>query len=505
MSRFPLFSLEDATLRHAGGTVFEALNIDFNEGDRVALVGRNGAGKTSLISLLAGESSLSKGRYVRKRGLRIGYVSQFLDEHTLNLTVRDAVLANLVGQDLPLPPENWIECLAEQYGFPREMLGLSFRYLSGGWSNRAILLKEMAKDPQILLLDEPTNHMDVEGIENFERLLSESVTCAVLIVCHDLDLLDRICNVTWFLREGRIEKIALPCSRARIELANMDAAREERRKAQEKEIDRVREAAKTLAQWGKNSGNEKFSRRAKSMEKRVERMECNVQEVVRERHGVVEVVHNDLASKTLVRVSPRVVFSPDGKPLFKTQEFVLRPSDRTVLLGPNGTGKTTLMRTLVQAFRQGEKGIYFHPLVKLGYYDQNLQEVNKTWSLFRFIRDASEHHPDQILRKYLVEAGFPFEDHTKSVEVCSGGEKARLLLLALRLSQPNFLVLDEPTNHLDFYGIEALANDIVQKATPALIVTHNRAFARAVGTRFFRIDGGHLIEESQDSSMSRVQ
>jgi len=495
MSRSPLFSLESATLRHAGGVVFENLDIDFNEGDRVALVGRNGVGKTSLLTLLAGETDQFQGRYVRRRGLRIGYVSQFIDEVTLRSTVREAVLASLQGQDLPLPAEHWVPCLAEQYDFPVEMLDLPFRSLSGGWSNRAVLLREMAKDPQLLLLDEPTNHMDIEGIEEFERLLAERVSCGVLMVCHDLDMLDRVCDVTWFLREGRIEKISLPCTQARDALEAMDAAREDRRKAQAKEIDRVRASAKVLATWGKTYGNEKFSRRARSMEKRVERMESTLQDVVREKHGAVELARGDIEAKSLVRVSARTVHSPNGQPLFTMPDFVLAPGDRVVVLGPNGTGKSTLVKILVDAYRGGTEGFTFHPRVRLGYYDQSLAEVPTQLSLFRYVRDASDTLGDQCLRKLLIEAGFPYEDHAKSVGVCSGGEKARLLLLSLRIAEPNFLVLDEPTNHLDVYGIEALAADLVTKDTPAVIVTHNRAFARLVGTRCLRLEGNRLVED----------
>jgi ATP-binding cassette subfamily F protein 3 len=499
MCRAPLVSLNEATLSHSGGVIFSKLSLNIHEGQRIALVGKNGAGKTSLLSLLAGRSEISGGTFAKRRNLRVGYVSQFLTEVQMNNSVRREVEKSLTGQTLVTPMIHWIECIAAQFEFPIDMLDMPFLHLSGGWVNRAVLLCEMAKDPDILLLDEPTNHMDIEGIKKFEDLLSERVGCAIFMVCHDVDVLDRVCNSTWFLRDGIMECFDLSYSLAVDELRVKDEAREERRRAQLKEIGRVKESAKTLATWGQVYHNEKFSRRARSMQKRMERMEESLQTVVRERHGNVTITRRAFDADWLIHVPEQVFSTPNGRHLFKNRDLFFGPGERVILLGENGTGKSTFVRALMQSFRMGSDDFRFNPRISLGYYDQDLSNVEGVISIFRFVRDNVSGIDDPALRKLLVDAGFPFEEQQKPVSVCSGGEKARLHLLRLRLAAPNFLVLDEPTNHLDLYGISALSAQLVEKEIPAIVVTHNRAFAREVGTRFFRISQGRL-EELLDGS-----
>jgi ATPase subunit of ABC transporter with duplicated ATPase domains len=319
------------------------------------------------------------------------------------------------------------------------------------------------------------------------------------MVCHDTDVLDRVCNETWYLRSGKIERIGHAYSEARALLFQLDEARKDRRKAQEKEVERVKESAKVLNTWAKNSGNEKFARRAKSMQKRAERMENELQDVVIERHGSVKVPGNSMSADYLVCIKEREYETPCGRPLFRAPDIFIKPGDRLVIMGRNGVGKSTFVRTLVDSFRKQNDRCQFNPRLSLGYFDQKLDEVKEEWSLFRFVREASIEMNDQSLRKLLVDAGFAFEDHNKEIRFLSGGEKARLMLLAFSISNPNFLVLDEPTNHIDVYGVERVAQDLSKNHVSAVIVTHSRSFARAVGTRFLEISEDGVKEPTQTS------
>ena len=319
---------------------------------------------------------------------------------------------------------------------------------------------------------------------------------AFVLVSHDRAFLDAVATTTWFLRDGRLWCFDLPFSEARAALAEADDAARRSREAEERKIEAVRASAKRLAIWGRDFDNEKFARRAKSMEKRAERMEAEKTFVT---EGSPLDLTLDLAavrSKEVVRVENLRVAptaAPDHR-LFDIDQFLIRPGERVALLGANGVGKSTFIRLLTGAFRGAETaGIRLSPQARLGYYDQELDEATSESSLVDFIIKRVD-VPDAQVRRRLINAGFPYRDHDKRLSVMSGGERARALFVLLSLRAPNFLILDEPTNHIDIDGKEQLEEQLLDSGAAVLITSHDRRFLDTVAQRYVLIQGKRLVE-----------
>jgi ATPase subunit of ABC transporter with duplicated ATPase domains len=273
----------------------------------------------------------------------------------------------------------------------------------------------------------------------------------------------------------------------------MDEASARARRAEEAEIDRVRRSARRLADWGRTYDSEKFARRARNMEKRVDRMEAEKTFVSPGSPLSLELSLGATRSRQALAIDGLEVGVADRR-LFTIDELVVRPGERVALLGHNGVGKSTFIRTLVAALRAEDPRIRFSPQTVLGYYDQELDEVDGSESVIGFAVRRTDRQ-EQAVRQALIHAGFPFAEHGKRVGELSGGERARLLFLVLSLNAPNFLVLDEPTNHIDIDGKEALEAELLDSRATVLITSHDRHFLTTVANRFLLIEDGLLVEE----------
>jgi len=258
----------------------------------------------------------------------------------------------------------------------------------------------------------------------------------------------------------------------------------------------MRESAKRLATWGKVYDNEKLAKRAKVMERRIERLESERTFVSRGSPLELSVDLGESRAKEAVRFE-RLQVTPGGAPgqtLFRIDEVLIRPGERVALLGANGAGKSSLIRMLTSACRGGAiDGIRVSPQTVLGYYDQELAEAASEASMHEFLIERSP-VGEQAVRARLIAAGFPYRDHGKSMATLSGGERARVLFLLLSLKAPNFLVLDEPTNHIDMKGRLELEQELCSGTAAVLITSHDRRFLDTVAERFLLIQGGRLIE-----------
>jgi ATPase subunit of ABC transporter with duplicated ATPase domains len=360
--------------------------------------------------------------------------------------------------------------------------------LSGGEVNRALLARALINDPDIVLLDEPTNHMDIEQVGLFERFVTEDLNAAALIVSHDRALLDNVTSRTLFLRDSTIHSFNLPFSEAREALAAHDAAARARRESEERELERLRESAHRLAEWGRIYSNEKFSYRAKSMQKRINRMEQDVTELPVNRRASVSLTAAETHSARMVEISRLPLVTPGGHRLRTLEHLAVRRGERLAIVGPNGCGKSTFIRTLVAAFSSstGAPGIFFHPSTTIGYYDQDLAHFKVGERLAEAVAARSS-IPHQRVTAELVEAGFEYSRHNTLVATLSGGERARLTFLILKLSHPHLLILDEPTNHLDLEGIEQLEETLISGGGTVVFVSHDRRFLERVATRFVEL------------------
>ena len=476
-----LLQVDDLHHALSGNDLFAGIDLVVNQGDKIGLVGHNGAGKSTLFSLLSNRLQPDSGNITRRRGLTLGTVEQFLPAH---LDERQAV--ECVGDEI------WrARALLGELGFDSATMELPVGQLSGGQQNRLMFARALIDEPDLLLLDEPTNHLDLATIVLFERYLAD-LRSAFVLISHDRAFLDTVTQHTWVLRDKRVYSFAGPFSQAQRDLVQMDEAAARSRAAEEKKIDSLRTSAKRLSIWGRVYDNEKLARKAKNMEKRVERLESEKTFVSRGSPLSLSVDVGFTKAKETLRIEKYDVRVP-GRTLFHIEEFLIRPGERVALLGHNGVGKSTLVKALVKTMENTEPRIRFSAQTTLGYYDQELNTVSGDETLTRFV-SRQVALPDAQLRGKLIGAGFPYVDHAKKVQSLSGGERARLLFVVLSLQTPNFLILDEPTNHIDIEGKEQLEDELLSGGASVLMTSHDRRFIETVAQRFVWINGGKLQE-----------
>lgn len=496
--------LQGHRISHSLGTktLFKSLDIYINEGDKIGLVGHNGSGKSTLLAILSQELDADEGEISRNRGLQLEVVEQFI-----NPALSDQSLAKALADKLPAEEKDFnqyrVEQLLAELGFSPAEYEYRVSDLSGGQQNRLMFARAVINTPNLILFDEPTNHLDLNTLLFFERFLQQ-LDAGFLLISHDRQFLDAVTERTVFLRDERIYNFNLPYTAAKKHLDAQDNAAKARLKEEEKAIKSLTVSAKRLATWGKVYDNEKFAAKAKSMEKRIEKMKVNKTFV-----GQDSKLHLDLEMQTaranrMLHINRRDILSPGTKPapLFHIEEFFIRPGDRIALLGHNGTGKTTLIKLIMEQFTTDRDGdfVKFNPQCEIGYYDQEINEFDTSMNLVETLRARCHRGSETDYKTALIRAGFAYRDITKKVAVLSGGEKARLMFLIIKINQPNFLILDEPTNHIDIQGKEQLEQQILATQATILVTSHDRRFIDHIADRFVLIEDQKLIEISSPDS-----
>ena len=465
------------------------MSFTLRKGDRIGLIGHNGCGKSTLLKILGGVLQPASGSVTRASHCLIERVEQHLPEHLHNVSMLDAVAAQL--------PENtrmsdmWrAELLLAEMGFDNHHWNLTAGTLSGGQHTRLLLARALIKEPDLLLLDEPSNHLDLPTLLWLEGFL-KSWNGSFVLVSHDQRLLDNVTNCTWIMRDKTLQFFRLPCSKARQALVEKDEADELRFQSEQKEINRVEKSAKRLAVWGKVYDNEDLARKAKSMEKRVERMKEEQTQLTAGTPWALKLKGEALKANRLLALSDVDVRPASDAPvLFHILEKQIKSGDRVAIVGRNGCGKSSLLRMLWKA---SDTDVVFHPRCRLGYYDQSLQQLNDNDTLLEALRNFAP-LPDKSRKMALISAGFPFNRHGQKVQELSGGERSRLLFIGLTLANYHLLFLDEPTNHLDLEGKEELAETLREFTGGFLLVTHDRDLIEASCNRYWLVDDNRLEE-----------
>ncbi|WP_438752342.1 ABC-F family ATP-binding cassette domain-containing protein [Pararhizobium sp. O133] len=488
--------------------LFSKLNLVINAGDRIGLVAANGRGKSTLFRCLAGMLEPGEGDITKARGLTIGYVEQNVAPGLLGLTFRDAVLDALPADQRE--NESWrADVVLESLDVPDALRERSMKQLSGGWQRIALLARVWVTEPDVLLLDEPTNHLDLGKIallEDWLNALPRDVP--VILSSHDRAFLDAVTNRTLFLRPEQSPVFSLTYSRARLALDEMDASDERRYQRDMKVADQLRRQAAKLNNIGINSGSDLLVVKTKQLKQRADKLEDAAKPAHHERSaGAIRLANRGTHAKVLVTLEDANVETPDGTLLFKTGKQFICQGDRIVLLGANGAGKTRLVAMLRKAIEQPDAqhdGIKATPSLVLGYGDQALADLNDADTPMHAITRRFD-VGDQRARSLLAGAGMSIEMQGRSIGQLSGGQKARLGMLILRLANPNFYLLDEPTNHLDIDGQEALEGELMAHEASCLLVSHDRSFVRSVGNRFWLIEKRRLVEvETPESFFAAV-
>ncbi|MDQ6436673.1 ABC-F family ATP-binding cassette domain-containing protein [Mesorhizobium sp. LHD-90] len=480
-----------------GAPLFSNLNLTVEPGDRLGIVAANGRGKSTLLRAISGAFEPTSGDITRARGLRVGHVEQDVPAGLLAASFYDAVLGALPAEQAA--SESWrVDIVLDSLDVPEPMRERPLSKLSGGWQRLALLARVWVTEPDLLLLDEPTNHLDLARISQLEDWLNALPRDVPVVICsHDRAFLDAVTNRTLFLRPEASQVFSLSYSCARAALDEIDASEERRFQKDMKTAQQLRRQAAKLNNIGINSGSDLLVVKTKQLKQRAGKLEDAARPAHQERSaGVVKLANRGTHAKVLITLDDAPVTTPDGTLLFRTGKQWIRQGDRVVLLGRNGTGKTRLVNLVRQAIVSPDnagEGVKATPSLVLGYGDQALSDLLDSDTPLGIISKRFE-LGEQRARTLLAGAGMGIDMQASAVGRLSGGQKARLGMLVLRLTNPNFYLLDEPTNHLDIDGQEALESELLKHEASCLLVSHDRSFVRAVGDRFWLIDRKRMIE-----------
>ncbi|MDQ3656154.1 MAG: ABC-F family ATP-binding cassette domain-containing protein [Chloroflexota bacterium] len=517
-----IMTVHDLAKSYGAHEIFAGIGFQLAEREHVALVGVNGAGKSTVLRIIAGAEHPTAGTVSVATGARVTYLAQetpFQSDRTVReearLAFAEALAAadrmRLIEHQMATATGEILDDLLHEYdrlharfessgGYAVEhrtdevLMGLGFveaqfeepvHRLSGGQKTRLALVKALLADPDLLLLDEPTNHLDLAMLEWLETFL-RSWSGACLIVSHDRYFLDRVTTRTLDLSFGTVEDY--PASYARYLVL-----RAERMSRRLQEYDEQQAFIARTEDFIRKYKAGQRSKEARGRQTRLERLERL--ERPREQEGLNLKLSPAIRSGSdVLSLSPlRIGFQdPTGEEqLITTPSLLIERGERVALVGPNGSGKTTLLRTLVGEIKPLKGRIGFGANVKLGYYAQGHEGLPRTGTPLS-ITLGSQPMGEQAARTYLGRFLFSDDDAFKPVASLSGGERSRLALALLLLQQANFLVLDEPTNHLDIHTRETLEEMLVAFAGTILFVSHDRFFIDRVATRTWAIADGSV-------------
>ncbi|MDF9558059.1 ABC-F type ribosomal protection protein [Bacillus tropicus] len=531
-------SVNNVTKSFGGNIIFENISLEIKNGERVGLVGRNGSGKTTIFQLLTGMESLDAGAIHMKKGTRIGHVAQ-IPKFDESMTVYE-VLSSAFKIEKELEREmrtlekhmaeeqesSVLQKLMERYGIIQEKFaflggyeieanimkvanGLQvielfprlFLELSGGEQTKVSLAYMLLQKPDLLLLDEPTNHLDLFAVEWLEQFLKE-YNGTVVVISHDRYFLDEVVTKIFDLEDGEIHVYHTNYSRFVEEKEERLLQEFQAYQEQQKKIKKMKEAIKRLREWANqaNPPNEGLHKRARSMERALERMEKLKKPILERKQMGLQFEGQERSGKDVVLMK-EVSKGFAEHLLFNEANLHVRFQERAAIVGRNGTGKTTLLKLLLEEIEPDAGEIRIGSSVKIGYLSQHAYGNMKSNVLdaFRECVAVTEGEARHILAKFLFYGPAVF----KKVTQLSGGEKMRLRLAQLMYQDINFLILDEPTNHLDIESREVLEEALEQYNGTILAVSHDRYFLNKLFEKTYWIDECKLFEFAGNYAWAR--
>ena len=505
----------------AGEVLFDNINLQVDERDRIALVGKNGAGKSTLLKILVGEEEPTSGEINKKKDISLSYLAQdsrFESENTIydemlhvfddlrrtekQLRKMELEMGEKSGEDLnklmsdyDRLSENFrqaggftyeadIRAILNGFKFDESMWQMKIAELSGGQNTRLALAKMLLEKPNLLVLDEPTNHLDIETIAWLENYLI-NYSGALIIVSHDRYFLDKVATITLDLTKHSLDRYVGNYSRF-VELREQKIATEAKNyEKQQKEIAALEDFV------NRNLVRASTTKRAQSRRKQLEKMD-RLDKPEAGKKSANMTFQSDKTSGNIVLTVENAAIGYDGEILSEPINLDLRKMNAVAIVGPNGIGKSTFIKSIVDQipFIKGEKR--FGANVEVGYYDQSQSKLTPSNTVLDELWNDFKLTPEVEIRNRLGAFLFSGDDVKKSVGMLSGGEKARLLLAKLSMENNNFLILDEPTNHLDIDSKEVLENALIDFDGTLLFVSHDRYFINRVAT--------HVLELSEKGS-----
>jgi ATP-binding cassette, subfamily F, member 3 len=495
--------------------VLRDVTFQVNASEKIGLIGPNGAGKTTLLKLISRVLEPDAGAVTRKSQLNTGTLDQIPDFHEGTTVLQEGLRSSDYLQLLEKEMRDLEHAIAEkpakdalerysrlQHEFELKggysyrarteaaLLGVGFsvqalerpsRDLSGGEKNRLALAKLLLSEAELLLLDEPTNHLDIRSIEWLEKFLHETDK-TVVIVSHDRFFLDRVANRIIELVGGTIQDY-------KGNYSSYLKQREDRLVRQEKEWQLQSEWIEKQEDYIRRNIAGQKTKQAQSRRKLLARVKPlekpkTISTKVKFRFLPIE------RSGRYVLATRGLAIGFEEKPIVRGIEFEVQRAERWAILGANGSGKTTLLSTLIGARSPVEGELEWNEALDVGYYDQQLQDLNQDATVLDEIRELDSTVTDGELRSYLAQFLFSGEDVFKAVGKLSGGEKSRLMLARIIYAEPQLLALDEPTNHLDIASREALERALQEYPGTILFVTHDRYLVQKIATHLLYIEDG---------------
>lgn len=500
----------------AGEVLFDNISLQVDERDRIALVGKNGAGKSTLLKILVGEEEPTSGEINKKRDLSLSYLAQdsrfessntiydemlhvFDDLRKTEKTLRQMELemGEKTGADLEKLMQDYdrlseefrqaggftyeadIRAILNGFKFDESMWQMKIEELSGGQNTRLALAKMLLEKPNLLVLDEPTNHLDIETIAWLENYLV-NYSGALLIVSHDRYFLDKVATITLDLTKHSLDRYVGNYS-------SFVEQKEQKLLTEAKNYEKQQKEIAALEDFvNRNLVRASTTKRAQSRRKQLEKME-RLDKPEAGTKSAHMTFHSDKTSGNVVLTVEEAAVGYDDQILSEPINLDIRKMNAVAIVGPNGIGKSTLIKSIVGQipFIKGEAR--FGANVEVGYYDQTQSKLTPHNSVLDELWNDFKLTPEVEIRNRLGAFLFSGDDVKKTVGMLSGGERARLLLAKLSMENNNFLILDEPTNHLDIDSKEVLENALIDFDGTLLFVSHDRYFINRVATQVFEL------------------
>lgn len=514
-----LFRLSDITKSYGGTEILRGVTFQVNPGEKIGLVGRNGAGKTTVFRVLTGEESPDSGDVVTINGLRLGLLQQHVDfsesenVHTAALSAfqhihdmeaemrhlevvmatdaSEEILDRYANLQIEFEAADGFTCAARAesillgLGFTRETWSFDTATLSGGQKNRLGMARLLLSAPDVLLLDEPTNHLDVAAVEWLEEYLVD-YPGAYVIISHDRYFLDRTANRIVEIDNGRAVSYKGNYSEFLVE-------REERREQQRREYENQQAFISKTQEFIRRNLEGQKTKQAKSRRNMLERMDRLDAVVADKPQGNFKLRKVERAGHNVLTLED-VAVGYGQKEIARGINFSLTRGEALGVIGGNGTGKTTLLKTVLGQLREISGRITWGTKTDIGYYSQNLEDLHPKNEVIQELRRVAPSADNGELRSFLARFLFTGDDVFKSVGDLSGGEKGRLALAKLIYSNKNVLVLDEPTNHLDIPSREALEDALDAYQGTIVTVSHDRFFLDKVATQICAFGDDSTVE-----------
>ncbi len=508
---------QDLEQRFGGNTIFSNISFSVPDNARIGLVGPNGAGKTTLLKIMTGQQEPTSGQFTINKGLKVGYIAQenALDEDKTiwdemltvfdNLIEKNKRITKMQEQIAEHPEDEDLLKRYDQlaYDFEQEggftyqaeiksiLNGFNFKEntwqkvigtLSGGEKTRLAFVKLLLQKPPVLLLDEPTNYLDLDTLDWLEAFL-KNYQGAIITVSHDQYFLDHLANQIFELNFGKLTTFKGNYSQYVKERELMDSQQEA---AYEKQQEKIKKEEEFIQ---KNLVRASTTKRAQSRRKVLDKME-RIKPPKHKQKVRINFTSDRPSGKEVLIAKDLTIGYPD-KTMVSDIDFQVNKNDRVAIIGPNGIGKSTLLKTIMRKLEPKDGSIKYGASLDIGYYDQELQSLDPSKTVLDTIWDRHKTMPEKDVRSILASFLFTAEDIDKTVGQLSGGQKARLTLTVLSLEKDNFLLMDEPTNHLDIEAKEVLEQALDNYDGTLLFVSHDRYFINELANKIISVRDGH--------------